>query len=107
MPKRMTTREKNKRIREWVSATFSGRTSTTIWNSIRLAEVATKELGFTVSPNRMCRELYKQNIKFKSHPDDPPRRTFTKVDLLEKKLEGVNKRLTELERKAIKFEELS
>ena len=96
MPKKLTVREKNKRIAAWVAGQFAD-TKATKLKAADLAEQAERALGFFVSDNRMCRELYKQDVKFKPDPDDPPRRTFTKVDLLLNRVNGLEERVRKLE----------
>jgi len=83
-----------------------GRKPNTQRTSEVIAKVASKELGFVVSANRMARELYRQNIDFRRTKLDPEAPKFSKVELLRAQvqaqksiIDGLVKRLGKIEGK--------
>lgn len=63
-----------------------------------LAALCSSDLGFTVSANRMCRELRKERIPFTPSPNDPPERSYSKVDLLKARMDHLEENVKELQK---------
>src|SRR5262245_35003442 len=81
----------------WVTKKF-GKRPTTKQTSAVLAKMASEDLGYLVTGNRMARELYRQNVDFRKTPSDPAAPNYSKVELLRARLVYNEERLAEIER---------
>jgi hypothetical protein len=91
--------ERSAQLYRWVAK--YGRKPVSQRTSEMLARIAGKELGFSITANRMARELYRQGIDFRKTDMDPNPPKFSKVELLRAQVEFLKKRLEVLEGKVL------
>jgi hypothetical protein len=93
----ITAKLKTIMLKRWIQRKLP-QTKTTWMTSEALATSASDDLGFRVTPNRMCRELRKAGVTFKSHKDDPQIPHYTKLDVLRGKVDYLETRIVKLEK---------
>ncbi len=95
-PKTLTRTGRSLQLASWVQRKIPSREVGS--TSAALAELATKELGFDVSANRMAKELYRQDVAFRTMLGDPPKPKIRRVDLLKVRVDNLEEKIKRLER---------
>jgi hypothetical protein len=84
-------------LRKWLSKTYGGHEGTGTLSSIGVAAAASQDLGFTVTANRVARELDRQGISFRRQKGDPPPPVWNRTELIRARQDHLEARIRAVE----------